>query len=99
MIDSMKKARHSNTIVHGRMLCTRVTDALHMTGSKTFFSSDQHHHWRATHYLQVTGISSPSAAHQIKKLPLTYGILSVRHRQVLFMTGCQWLGLPVAVNR
>jgi hypothetical protein len=67
MIDSLKKARHSKTIVHSRMLRTHVIDALHMTGSSTFFSSNQHQDWYATHCLRVIGISSPSAAHQIKK--------------------------------
>jgi hypothetical protein len=43
MTDLLKKARHSNTTVHGRMLRTHFTDALHMTGSSTFFSLDQHH--------------------------------------------------------
>jgi hypothetical protein len=67
MADSLKKARHSNTTVHGRMLRTHVTDALHMTGSSTFFSSDLHHDWCATHCLWVTWISPPSAARQIKQ--------------------------------
>jgi hypothetical protein len=60
-------ARYSNTTVHGRMLRTHVTDVLHMTGSSTFFSSDQLQDWRATHCLRVTVISPPSVARQIKQ--------------------------------
>jgi hypothetical protein len=93
------KAHHSNTIVHGRMLCTHVTDTLHMTGSKTFFSSNQHYDWRATHCLRSTEISLPGAARQIKQLPPTDGILSMHHLQVLYMTGRRRYTLLVAANQ
>jgi hypothetical protein len=98
MTDSLKKAHYRNTTVDSRMLRTQVTDTLQMIGSNTFFLSNQHHDWRATHCLRATGMSLDSAARQIKQLPLTDSFLSGPHRQMLYMTGRRQYTLTVAVN-
>jgi hypothetical protein len=53
----------------------------------------------STHCLRATRISLASTARQIKQLLSTDIIIFGRHRQVLYMTGRQWLRLPVAVNQ
>jgi hypothetical protein len=78
---------------------THVTDALHMTGRLTFFSTDEHHDWRAIHSLRVTGISHPSVARLIKQYRWLNEFYLGVTAMCLYMTGQWWYTLPVAANR